>query len=133
MKHESGQISVLIIGCFTIIGLLAVVVINSSAAFVQKQRLADLADGAALIGADAIRADHIYANGLTNNLPLDATRARSAIASYLSSTGVTWTIQTASQTVRVQLRDQIDLPLVPPGWRSRTTIVAESTALLRTH
>lgn len=132
MTKESGQISVLIIGCATIIGLLAVVVINSSAAFLQRQRLADLADGAALAGADAIQSEQIYTKGLSSDLPLDSVMAREAVSSYVTGRVSDWDIQTSPRAVRVQLREIISLPLVPPGWKSQTMIFAESTALLRT-
>lgn len=134
MKRESGQISVLIIGCCTLIGLLAVVVINSSAAFLQKQRLADLADGAALAGADAIQIEQIYAKGLNRDLPLNAPVAQKAAVAHLAGkNNLTWNIQASTSAVRIQLREPIKLPLVPPGWKSQTMIFAESTALLRTN
>lgn len=133
MKKESGQISVLIIGCSALIGLLAVVVINSSAAFLQQQRLADLADGAALAGADAVQAEQIYTKGIRRDLPLNSSAARKAAIAYLAGNNLTWDIKISTRAVQIELRKPLKLPLVPPGWRSQTVILAESTALLRTN
>ncbi|HUQ00323.1 MAG TPA: hypothetical protein VM093_07660 [Aeromicrobium sp.] len=33
--------------------------------------------------------------------------------------------------VRLRLERRLDLPLVPPGWRSRTVVVADAAAWLR--
>lgn len=131
--RESGQISVLIIGCVTIMGLLAVVVINASAAFVHRQRLADLADGAALAGAQAIQSQQVYLHGVTTDLPLDSSRARRAIVRYMESSGVSFTVLSTSDSVTVELDDYLELPLAPPGWAKRTRVTAKSTALLRAH
>lgn len=133
MKRESGQISLLIIGCCALIGLLAVVVVNSSATFLQKQRLADLADGAALAGADAVQAEQIYTKGISRDLPLNSLSARKAAVSYLAGNDLTWDINISTRAVRIQLRKPLKLPLVPPGWKPQTIIFAESTALLRTN
>ncbi len=48
MSRERGTVTVMTIGFLVLLGLLTVVVVNSSAAFLERQRLNNLADGAAL-------------------------------------------------------------------------------------
>lgn len=59
MRHrdsatDRGNITIMSVGFFTILGLLGVVVINASAAFLERQELAGLADRAALHAADQL-------------------------------------------------------------------------------
>jgi uncharacterized membrane protein len=52
LADERGQVSVLIIGFALLIAMLVAVVIDATAAYIQRQGLDSLADGAALRGAD---------------------------------------------------------------------------------
>ncbi len=63
MRREDGQITVMTIGFFVFLGLLAVVVVNSSAAFLQRQQLDNVADGAALAAADGLSRADFYRRG----------------------------------------------------------------------
>ena len=47
-RDERGSITVMSIGFLLLLGTLTVVVVNASAAFLQRQELNNLADGAAL-------------------------------------------------------------------------------------
>ena len=60
---EQGQVTLLIIGFAGILLMAIVVVIDASAAYLQRQGLDNLADGAALYGADLGSAG-IYEQGL---------------------------------------------------------------------
>ena len=51
-RDEEGQVTLLIIGFASILLMAIVVVIDASAAYLQRQGLDNLADGAALYGAD---------------------------------------------------------------------------------
>lgn len=133
-RREEGQVTVMIVGFFIVIGLLTVVVINASAAFLQRQELNNAADGAALAAADGLRQETIYREGLGKDAPLDPQRARELVGSYLSSAtgGVnSWTVSIDDNTVRVHLDRSIDLPLTPPGWFDSTRVTADAAALLR--
>ena len=133
-RNEQGQITVMVVGFFIVIGLLAVVVINASAAFLQRQELNNAADGAALAAADGLRQETVYREGIGENAPLDPQRARQLVGSYLSSatSGVnSWTVSIVDNTVRVHLDRSIDLPLAPPGWFATSRVTADAAALLR--
>ena len=62
-RDEHGQVTLLIIGFAGILLMAVVVVIDASAAYLQRQGLDNLADGAALYGADLGSAG-IYEQGL---------------------------------------------------------------------
>ena len=134
VRSEKGQITVMIVGFFLVIGLLAVVVINSSAAFLQRQELNNAADGAALAAVDGLRQETTYREGIGETAPLDPQRARQLVGSYLSSAtnGVnSWTVSIDDNIVRVHLDRSIDLPLAPPGWFGTSRVTADAAALLR--
>ncbi len=124
----------MVVGFFIVVGLLAVVVVNSSAAFLQRQELNNVADGAALAAADALQENTIYRDGVGEDAPLDPQRASQIVSDYLSSTGngvARWTVTTDGAGIHVHLERNIELALTPPGWRSTTNVTADATALLR--
>ncbi|MGZ5409502.1 MAG: pilus assembly protein TadG-related protein [Aeromicrobium sp.] len=133
-RPEEGTITVMVVGFFVVIGLLAVVVINSSAAFLQRQELNNIADGAALAAADGLREETIYLEGVGEDAPLDPRRARQLVSAYLSATTTdlnTWSVSTDDDTVHVHLDRSISLPLAPPGWFGTSRVTADAAALLR--
>lgn len=127
MRDERGTVTVMTIGFLVMLGLLTVVVVDSSAAFLERQRLHNLADGAALAAADALDEAGFYAD---REIRLDAADARSLVGGYLTGESVRAVVVADDDTVSVRLERVIDLALAPPGWTSRTTIVAEATAQL---
>lgn len=133
-RREEGQITVMIVGFFIVVALMAVVVVNASAAFLQRQELNNVADGAVLAAADALREESIYRDGIGRDAPLDPQRASEVVGEYLRSTGndvARWQVSTDGDAVRVHLERLVELPLTPPGWRSRTTISADAAGVLR--
>ena len=129
MRREDGQITVMTIGFFVFLGLLAVVVVNSSAAFLQRQQLDNVADGAALAAADGLSREAFYRRG---EVRLDGAEARQLIGDYVTDDGIRIVgIRTDGDEVRVRLERTIELAIAPPGWTSRTTIVSEATSQLR--
>lgn len=133
-ERERGQITVMVVGFFMVIGLLAVVVINASAAFLQRQELNNVADGAALAAADGLRRESIYRNGIDADAPIDPRLARELVGRYLADTGnvvAVWQVTTEDGKIRVHLERQIDLAITPPGWQARTRVTSDASALLR--
>ena len=129
-RREDGSITVITIGFLLFIGFLAVVVVNSSAAFLQRQELDNVADGAALAAADGLSRDTFYREG---DVTLDDGQARELVADYVNQPGTRVVeVRTDDDQVHVRLERTIGLALKPPGWNSRTTIVSEATAQLRT-
>jgi hypothetical protein len=117
------------IGFLMLLGLLTVVVVNSSAAFLERQRLNNLADGAALAATDGLDEAGFYAD---RQVALDPDEARRLVSDYLAGENVrSVDVTTDADTVHVHLERDLELALAPPGWTSRATIVADATSQLR--
>lgn len=124
-RDERGQATVLIIGFALIIAMIVAVVIDSTAAYVQRQGLDSLADGAALRGADlGATGTEVYADGVPveGQLQLTGSQARAAVAAYLAAVGagsrypgLSWQVQVDATRVTVRLDAPLDLPLSFPG------------------
>ena len=129
MRRERGTVTVMTIGFLMLLGLLTVVVVDSSAAFLERQRLNNLADGAALAAADGLDEAGFYAD---RHVVIDPEEARGLVGDYLAEEDVRVVdVSADADTVHVHLERDLDLALTPPGWTSRTTIVADATSQLR--
>ena len=129
MRREQGTITVMTIGFLMLLGLLTVVVVNSSAAFLERQRLNNLADGAALAAADGLDEAGFYAD---RDFVLDPQEARRLVSDYLAGENVLVVdVSTDADVVHIHLERDLELALTPPGWTARTTIVADATSQLR--
>ena len=81
MTRERGTVTVMTIGFLFLLGLLTVVVVNSSSAFLERQRLNNLADGAALSAADGLDEAGFYTD---HRVVLDPNEARRLVSDYLA-------------------------------------------------
>lgn len=136
-RDDEGSVTLLIIGFASILLMAIVVVIDASAAYLQRQGLDNLADGAALYGADLGSTD-VYANGVdTARLAQEEAAVEAAVRDYLAradagrrypGVDVGVRINTATRSVTVLLRAPLDLPLAIPGSPSRPVVGASSTA-----
>ena len=129
MTHERGSVTVMTIGFLFLLGLLTVVVVDSSSAFLERQRLNNLADGAALSAADGLDEAGFYTD---HRVVLDPDEARRLVSDYLAGERVRVVdVSTDGDTVSVHIERDLDLALTPPGWTASTTIVADANAQLR--
>lgn len=138
-RDDSGQMTVMIVG-FAVVLLLAVaLVVNASAAYLQRQGLATLADGAALAGADGgAQGVEVYGGGLTgDNADLVAKAARAAIQQYFAQhgandtyPGLDYDVSVFVDEIQVHVRAPIDLPLNIPGSPDAPTIGATGSAVV---
>lgn len=134
LRDERGQITVMTIGFFVLLGFLAIVVINSSAAFLQRQELDNLADGAALAAADGLDERAFYQAGADDEVRIDPREARRLALDYLGSSNGSLaevSVTATDDEVRVRIERTVSLAIAPPGWTSETTIVSEATSQLR--
>lgn len=84
---ERGQITLLIIGFAAILTLAIVMVVDASAAYLQRQGLDNLSDGAALHGAD-LGSSGVYVEGIPEDRLLhQADAVRGAVHEYLADAG----------------------------------------------
>ena len=137
VRDEQGQVTLLIIGFASILLMAIVVVVDASAAYLQRQGLDNLADGAALYGAD-LGAAGIYELGLDGErLAQREAAVEAAVRDYLARAdagsrypGVDVGVQVdpVGRSVTVRLRAPLDLPLTIPGSPRNPTVGASSTA-----
>jgi uncharacterized membrane protein len=117
------------IGFLVVIGLLLAVVVNASAAYLQRQELANLTDGAALAAADGLDEAAFYAD---RRIELDPVASRDLVGAYLAGRDVDAVdVAVEDDTVSVRLERVVDLPFTPPGWPDRTRVSAEASSQLR--
>jgi len=134
-RAERGQTSVLIVGFFVVAVLLVVVVVDASAAYLHRQRLDSLADGAALAATEGIQTDRLYLEGVGERLSLDPVAARTQAAAYLRGVGafrdhpgLSFRVVTSADAVEVQVSAPLDLPLAPPGWAEQTRVTGSAAS-----
>lgn len=122
-RVERGQTTILIVG-FAIVLMMAVgVVVDASAAYLQRQALATLADGAALAAADEVEGAAVYTGGLSGDrAPLDPDRIEAVVHDHLRAVGAHGThpglrieVAVHDDTVLVRLSARLDLPIAVDG------------------
>ena len=140
-RGDSGQATVLIVGLATVLLMGVAVVTDASAAYLQRQGLDNLADGAALAGADlGASGEDVYAGGLgPDRLAVTQAEARAAVQEYLRRAdafqrypGLAAYVETdaATRTVRVRLTAPLHLPLKVPGGPGTARIGATGAAVV---
>lgn len=143
-REEQGQATVMIIGLAVVLLMAIAVVIDASAAFLQRQGLDTVADGAALAGADAgsRNLEVLYGEGVATAGRLDQAEAvaRAAVLDHLRRTGahaaypgltVEVGFDAAEDAVVVRLRAPLDLPLTLPGSPGTAVIGATGSAVVQ--
>lgn len=136
-RDEQGQVTLLIIGFASILMMAIVVVIDASAAYLQRQGLDNLADGAALYGAD-LGAAGIYEQGLDGErLTQQEAAVEAAVRDYLARADagarypgidVGVRVDPVGRSVTVRLSAPLHLPLTVPGSPNNPVVGASSTA-----
>jgi len=138
-RDERGQASVLIVGFAGLLAMLVALVVDTSSAYLQRQGLDTLADGAALRGADlGATGEDVYQGGVpADTLALTPGRARVAIGAYLAAAGayarypgLSYAVRVEGDRVVVHLSAPLDLPLSIPGSPERATIGADGSAVV---
>lgn len=136
---EAGQTTILIVGLAVVLLMTMAVVVDASAAFLRRQSLDSLADGAALAGADAgASGQDVYLNGVDpERLQLFTDSARAGVAAYLRDAhayadfpGLSWSVRVdpATRTVQVAVHATLKLPFQVPGGPGRTVVGATGSA-----
>ncbi|MBJ7355907.1 Tad domain-containing protein [Nocardioides sp.] len=140
-RDERGQATVLIVGFAAVLAMTIALVVDATAAYLQRQGLNTLADGAALRGADlGATGRDVYEGGVPEQrLELTAAHARQAVGGYLRDTGAfarypglsyQVRVDPATQRIEVSLSAPLDLPLTIPGSPERATIGATGSAVV---
>jgi len=136
--------TILIVGLAVVLMTTIAVVVDATAAYLQRQGLMTLADGAALAGADAGSRNEpdLYRDGVADDPRLDLQQrlTAAAVADHLAATGahadypgLSWTVALADggDSVVVRVRAPLDLPLDFPGAPSSAPVSATSSATVQ--
>lgn len=138
-RDEQGQATVLIIGFAGLLAMVIALVVDTSSAYLQRQGLDTLADGAALHGADlGATGEDVYQGGVPDDtLALTPGRARAAVGAYLAAAGayarypgLSYSVRVQGDRVEVHLSAPMELPLSIPGSPERATIGADGSAVV---
>jgi hypothetical protein len=140
-RTESGQATLMIIGFCGVLAMGVAVVTDASAAYLQRQGLDSLADGAALAGADlGASGEDVYTAGIAGGrLAVTEAHAREAVEDYLRRAGAAAkypglravvSAEPATQTIRVSLTAPHHLPHVVPGGPEKAQIGATGSAIV---
>lgn len=143
-RTESGQTTVMIVGLAVVLLMAIGVVVDATAAYLHRQGLTNVADGAALAGADAGSRNEpsLYGEGIGSAVRLEQKRAaaETAVVDYLRAIGahaeypgLTWDVafDPARASVVVSVRAPLDLPLTVPGSPERASISARAAAVVQ--
>jgi hypothetical protein len=136
-EAERGQTSLLILGFVLVLAMMVVVVVDATAAYLRRQDLSSLADGAALAAADGIEGEQVYTTGLGERAAVDPAAARDLVRAHLASVGagrrypgLQHTVETDTERVVVRLGAPMDLPLPLPGVSDGTYVTATAAAVI---
>jgi hypothetical protein len=136
-RGEPGQTALLIVGLAVVAALLVGVVVDASAAYLRRQGLDSLADGAALAAADGIQGEQVYRAGLGEHAQIDPVVARGYVLDYLRATdaarrypGLGYAVDTTVDRVVVRVQAPLTLPIRPPGWEHRPVVGAVASAVV---
>jgi len=121
VHDASGQVTLLIIAYMIISLCFVLTAIDAAEVFLAQRALANLADGAALSGAQAVDRSALYAGTAGCRLPLSPSGAVAAVEGYFATGGLPAgygdvlpagvTVDPASDTVTVTLVHRVRLPL----------------------
>ncbi len=136
-RDEPGQVTLMLVGFFLVLAFLAAAVVDASAAYLRRESLNSLADGAALAAADGVQAEQVYTEGLGDVAKVDPQAAAGYVADYLVSTGalahypgLTWSVRAAGDGLTVHVDAPLRLPITPPGWDAVTSVTGEASVLV---
>jgi Flp pilus assembly protein TadG len=140
-RDERGQATLLIVGLAFVLAMAVALVVDASAAYLQRQGLDTVADGAALRGADlGATGREVYTSGVPRDrLDVTAAAVRGAVHDYLATSGAYQSypglsfsvdVDRATSTVTVHVEAPLDLPLTVPGSPGTATVGANGSAIV---
>lgn len=138
-RDDRGSTIPLLIGVALVIAILVAAMSDATAAYLRRQSLDSLADGAALQGADlGAQGREVYAGDLTGDrLRETEGAANAAVARYLQAVGAygrypglraVVRVDPRTRAVEVSLTATVDLPLGVPGVTRRADVTAHGSA-----
>jgi uncharacterized membrane protein len=141
-RGQHGQATVMIVGFAIVLAMAVALVVDASAAYLQRQGLDTVADGAALRGADlGATGEETYTHGVPDrDLALTPAAVRAAVHDYLAAIGaygrypgLTFdvVVDAPARRVSVTVHAPLDLPLTVPGSPQSASIGATGAAVVQ--
>lgn len=138
---EAGQATLMIVGFAFVLLMAVAMVVDASAAYLQRQGLDTVADGAALRGADlGATGREVYTGGVPpGRLDVTVAAVRGAVHDYLAGSGAyerypglafDVAVDRDAHQVTVRITAPLDLPLTVPGSPGVATIGATGSAVV---
>jgi hypothetical protein len=131
LRDDRGSSTLLGIVLLWVCLLAMAVLVDASAAFLQRRQLVSLADAAALAGAQAIDIDAYYAEGASARTRLDPEAVDSRVRRYLRVSGATAApglaverITSDGRRVLVRLSAPLRLPFLSSAFTERVVVEA---------
>ena len=142
-RDEAGQTTLLIVGFALVLALAVATVVDVSAAYLRRQALSTVADGAALRAADlGATGTEVYTGGVPEGrLRLSVERVRGSVRDFLAASGAyadypglafEVDVDHATSSVTVHVSAPLDLPLTVPGSPQVATVGATGSAVVVT-
>ncbi|HYO34685.1 MAG TPA: pilus assembly protein TadG-related protein [Geodermatophilus sp.] len=113
---ERGSALPFVLVCWLVAAVMALGAVAASDAFLERQDLQAVCDGAALAAANQADEERVYAAGVGSALPLTPETAASAVADHLADGGTvvdTWSAATDGTEVTVSCGRSVDIAF---GW-----------------
>ena len=140
-RSEQGQATLMIVGFAFVLAMAVAMVVDASAAYLERQGLDTVADGAALRGADlGATGREVYTEGVpAGRLDVTVAAVRASVHDYLAATGAYGrypglrydvAVDPATSRVTVHLHAPLDLPLTVPGSPGVATVGATGSAVV---
>ncbi len=135
---ETGSVTVLGIGLVAVCLLAMVVLVDGSAAFLQRCHLLALADAAALSGAQGIDLGVYYAEGASDRTRLDPGAVVSRVRGHLARADAGATpglvverVSSDGREVLVELSAPLRLPFLSDAFDTRVAVAAAASLSFR--
>ena len=138
-RDDRGTATPLIIGFALLLAMTVAFVVDASAAFLHRQGLDTLADGAALSGAEAgAQGDDVYGAGVgAQPLRLTREQAQAGVRAYLAAVGaqrdfpgLRFDVDVRGDRVIVRVSAPVDFPLTLPGAPETARVSATGSAVV---
>ncbi len=114
--REQGSALPFVLVCWLVAAFMALGAIAASDAFLERQDVQAVCDGAALAAANRTDEGRVYTTGVGDSLPLTGETARTAVADHLTDGGTrldAWSAETDGAEVTVRCTRSVEIAF---GW-----------------
>ncbi len=139
VRSDKGSVLLLGVGLVALCMLAMTILIDASSAFLQRQRLQALADGAALAGAQAIDLDSYYVSGASESTRLNSTSVVRAARRHVESSTVEdadvriYRLWSDGVDVVVSLAEPLRLPFLDSVFPGEVIVESRARLAFREH